>query len=99
MTVLLGDGTGAFTPQATHPQTGDVPSSVAVGDFNRDGNPDLATADEGDDQVTVLLGDGTGAFPQDTHPQTGNAPSRWRSRTSTATGFPTSPPPTSATTR
>src|SRR5262245_27924750 len=34
---------------------GDLPGSVAVGDFNRDGNPDLATADVGSNSVTILL--------------------------------------------
>jgi hypothetical protein len=33
--------------------------SVAVGDFNRDGNPDLATADSSGGTVTILLGDET----------------------------------------
>ncbi len=35
--------------------TGDYPKSVAVGDFNGDGNLDLVTANIGDDNVSVLL--------------------------------------------
>jgi hypothetical protein len=34
---------------------------VAVGDFNRDSNPDLAVANLSN-TVSVLLGDGTGDF-------------------------------------
>ena len=73
---------------------------MAVGDFNRDGDPDLATANSGTNQVTVLLGDGTGAFtPQATHPQTGSYPYSVAVGTSTATATTTSPPRTTSPTR
>ncbi len=63
VTVLLGDGTGGFTTAPGSPFTvGTGPYFVAVGDFNGDGKPDLATANYGSNNVTVLLGDGTGAF-------------------------------------
>src|SRR5205823_7999696 len=38
------------------------PRSVAVGDLNRDGNPDLATANESTCTVSILLGNSTGGF-------------------------------------
>ncbi len=61
--VLLGDGTGKFTPAPGSPfPVGADPVSVAVGDFNGDGKPDLAIASSGGNNVTVLLGDGTGGF-------------------------------------
>jgi hypothetical protein len=41
---------------------GGAPVSVTVGDFNRDGKPDLAVANAADITVSVLAGDGTGAF-------------------------------------
>ena len=63
VTVLLGNGTGGFTPaQGSPPLVGTEPSFVAVGDFNSDGIPDLTTANTGADTVTVLLGNGTGGF-------------------------------------
>jgi hypothetical protein len=37
-------------------------SSLAVGDFNGDGMPDLVTANPGSDTVSVLLGNGDGSF-------------------------------------
>jgi hypothetical protein len=48
---------GAFTPYPLGPS----PNSVAVGDFNGDGIPDLAVAD-GSASVSILLGNGNGSF-------------------------------------
>ena len=63
VTVLLGNGSGSFTPAAGSPYgVGTNPQSVAVGDFNGDGNPDIVTANNGANTLTVLLGDGTGGF-------------------------------------
>ncbi|HEX8128781.1 MAG TPA: FG-GAP-like repeat-containing protein [Pyrinomonadaceae bacterium] len=42
--------------------TGTDPFSVTTGDFNKDGNPDLATANRSADTVSVLLGTGRGSF-------------------------------------
>src|SRR5439155_1554118 len=44
--------------------TGANPRSVAIGDFNRDGNQDLAIANFNVAIVSVLLGDGSGSFGQ-----------------------------------
>ena len=41
---------------------GSYPSSVAVGDFNGDGTLDLAVANAGSNNVSVLLGNGDGTF-------------------------------------
>src|SRR5204863_314996 len=41
---------------------GSGPVSVAVGDFNADGKPDLAVAIYGSANVSVLLGNGDGTF-------------------------------------
>src|SRR5262249_43080802 len=37
---------------------------LAMGDFNKDGKPDLATANAGTNSIGVLLGNGTGGFVQ-----------------------------------
>jgi FG-GAP-like repeat/RTX calcium-binding nonapeptide repeat (4 copies) len=63
VTVLLGNGTGGFSAAAGSPfAVGDYPYSVAIGDLNGDGSPDLATANAGSGDVTVLLGNGSGGF-------------------------------------
>ena len=65
LTVLRGDGSGGFTAIAGGPfATGSVPSSVVVGDFNRDGIQDLAIANSGSSNVTVLLGFAAGPTTQ-----------------------------------
>jgi len=44
-------------------KVGNGPQAIAVGDLNRDGNPDLATANaDRDETVSILLGDGAGEF-------------------------------------
>jgi hypothetical protein len=60
--VLLGDGAGNFVQSAViNFGPGTPESSLAVGDFNGDGNPDLtiATVSAG---VSVAIGDGAGNF-------------------------------------
>ena len=47
---------------ATNFSVGNNPRSVAIGDFNGDGIIDLATANNGSNNVSVLLGSGTGSF-------------------------------------
>ena len=73
VSILLGDGTGHFSA-ATNFTTGENPTSVAVGDFNGDGNQDLATATHNPDSVSILLGNGAGHFSAPTNFATGAAP-------------------------
>jgi hypothetical protein len=61
VSVLLGKGDGTFLPAVTY-AAGSYPNSVAVGDFNGDGVPDLAVAGLGG-AVRVFLGKGDGTFP------------------------------------
>src|SRR2546426_804401 len=61
VTVLLGNGNGTFRP-APSLTVGNGPAGVAVGDFNRDGKPDLAVANLNDNTLSVLLGNGDGTF-------------------------------------
>jgi hypothetical protein len=65
VTVLFGTGTGKFTPGPVL-TVGSNPTSVAVGDFNGDGNPDIAAVStrSGSNSLylNVLLNAGSGAF-------------------------------------
>lgn len=76
VSVLLGRGDGTFRDRiisGTGPTTG--PYAIAVADFNRDGVPDVVTANSTANRSTVLLGIGNGHFeaPIDTG-TTGNLP-------------------------
>jgi hypothetical protein len=63
VTILLGNGDGTFSPAAGSPvPTGRGPFSLVAGDFNGDGNTDLAVANSADNTVTILLGNGKGGF-------------------------------------
>ena len=65
VTVLLGDGTGSFSPSSGSPfAAGGFPLSVATADLNGDGKLDLVVTNSSDNTATVLLGDGTGNFAQ-----------------------------------
>ncbi len=61
VSVLLGNGDGSFQTAHTF-AAGVEPSAVAVGDFNGDGNADLAIADPFRDKASVFLGNGDGSF-------------------------------------
>jgi hypothetical protein len=66
VTVLLGDGTGNFTPAPGGPlNVGLTNEEFTVADFNMDGNPDIAVTLNNSREVVVLLGDGTGRFVAD----------------------------------
>jgi hypothetical protein len=58
VSVLLGKGDGTFQATVNY-AAGTRPSSVAVGDFNGDGFPDLAVANFGSNDVSILLNDAT----------------------------------------
>jgi hypothetical protein len=70
VSVMVGKGAGDFIQAPGSPiPVGVDPQSVAIGDVNRDGFLDLAVADAGSNDVTVLLGQGDGSFT----PATGSA--------------------------
>ncbi len=63
VTIMSGNGNGGFTQAAGSPYITDTnPISLAVGDFNGDGRPDLAVANLNSNDVTVLLGSASDLF-------------------------------------
>ena len=69
---LAGSLTGNFP--RTDFSVGHSPNGIAVGDFNGDGKIDLAVTNEGDNTVSILLGNGDGTFRSQTTVATGLAP-------------------------
>lgn len=59
--VMLNQGNGTFAPMVKY-TAGTSVESVAVLDLNRDGRPDIATADNSSGTLQVLLGNGNGTF-------------------------------------
>ncbi|MGC8846388.1 MAG: FG-GAP repeat domain-containing protein, partial [Candidatus Hydrogenedens sp.] len=80
VTVYLNNGQGVFQKKGTYSikeptfSHTPYPSSIAVGDVNNDGNKDIVTANPGADTISVLLGDGTGAFGTAKETIVGNYP-------------------------
>lgn len=57
--ILLGQADGSFKSADADPPLGPDPQAVVVGDFNRDGNPDVIVGDA-DGSLMEFLGDGKG---------------------------------------
>ena len=55
VSVLLGNGAGNLGTPTTFAVYSSEPLSVAIGDFNRDGKPDLVTANNRGGNISVLL--------------------------------------------
>jgi hypothetical protein len=75
--ILLGDGDGTFTPGTPlSPPTGgfESPQGVDVGDFNRDGDPDLAVTNSAGTTVSVYLGLDGAAFDHSDDVTVGSQP-------------------------
>jgi FG-GAP-like repeat/FG-GAP repeat len=74
LTIALGNGDGTFRQPYSYNAPGFIPNSIAVADFNGDGNPDVAIASketffnpetgefETTGAVTIFLGTGGGFF-------------------------------------
>jgi len=54
--------------------SGTFPHSIAIGDLNGDGKPDLVAADDFISAVSVLLGNGDGTFGPNRYYETGHQP-------------------------
>jgi hypothetical protein len=64
VTILVGDGRGALHPLPSAPviPVGSAPASLAVADVDNDGKLDIAVANAGSGDLSVLLGNGAGGF-------------------------------------
>ncbi len=72
VSVLLNNGDGSFPMgDPARYAVGSMPLSVAIGDLNGDGKPDLAVSNSSDNSVSVLMNLGKGTFPS-------NNPSTYR---------------------
>jgi hypothetical protein len=61
LAILLGNGDGTFQGAVSYTVQTQAMAAV-VGDFNNDGNLDVAVANAGSNSVSVLLGNGDGTF-------------------------------------
>jgi Flp pilus assembly secretin CpaC len=78
ISILLGNGDGTFAAQTTIAipvgVTAASPSAVTTGDFNNDGNIDIAVTDMANGRVMILLGKGDGTFQTPVAYPTGSNP-------------------------
>jgi Bacterial Ig-like domain (group 3)/FG-GAP-like repeat/FG-GAP repeat/Beta-propeller repeat/NHL repeat len=72
--IFLGNGDGTFKQSPVVLQTGSSPAFIISGDFNNDGNVDLAVGNAGDDSMNVFLGNGDGTFTSAPSPDPGGQP-------------------------
>ena len=61
VSVLLGNGNGTFKAHVDY-SVGDYPEGVVAGDFNDDGEVDLAISNRFDNTISILYGTGSGTF-------------------------------------
>src|SRR5690242_3693570 len=75
ISVVLGNGDGTFaTVPINYTVGGTGPQALAFGDFNGDNKLDVVTADRTSGNVSLLLNDGSGAFPTSTQFNVGATP-------------------------
>src|SRR5262245_40966362 len=73
VSTALGQCVSSFAPAVNY-GVSNAPRCVAIGDLNGDGRPDLATANEGGNNVSIRLGNGDGTFQSMNNYGMGNSP-------------------------
>lgn len=61
VSILLGGGDGTFQAPVSYPAD-KQPDFIAIADFNGDGKPDLAVANQQSGNLSIFLGNGDGTF-------------------------------------
>ncbi len=75
VTILFGTGAGGFGEPVQIPLgVYNYPKSLRIVDVNSDGKPDLIATEDFSNRVTILLGNGAGAFSVRASYSTGNFP-------------------------
>jgi hypothetical protein len=78
VSIFLGNGDGTFTQvncgSTLNCATGTNPQGIAAADFNQDGNMDLAVTNFNSNTITILFGNGQGAFSVQPSVSTGTNP-------------------------
>ena len=69
-----GDGTFQASPTLIQLPAGFQPAGMAAADFNNDANIDLAVTEQGNDTVSIFLGNGDGTFQARVDDPTGKSP-------------------------
>jgi hypothetical protein len=72
--VLISNGDGTFQSAVAY-TTGLEPESLAIGDFNGDAKPDVATSNSRSSTISILLNNGNGTFQTNVDYATGLSPS------------------------
>lgn len=63
VSILVNNGAGLFGTAVSNLETGDFPKFITEGDFDGDGNPDLATANLGSgENISIFLSEDNGTF-------------------------------------
>ncbi len=67
VSIFLGNNTNGFPTSPINIRVGDIssssiPKAVLIADFNRDNNPDIATANSNQNNISIIFGDGLGGF-------------------------------------
>jgi hypothetical protein len=71
--ILSAQSSPVFNGPRDYP-VGTSPNSMVVGDFNGDGRPDIATANHGSNNISVLLQNRDGTFQAAVNYAVGNGP-------------------------
>src|SRR5215510_7252843 len=71
LSILLGNGDGTFKKHVDY-GVGPTPEAIVAGDFNGDGNPDLAVLSQQTLGLSIFIGNGNGSFQTPVNYQLGD---------------------------